>query len=124
MLRRPPGTTLTATLFPYTTLFRSHDHAVRGEDLVVMIGGQIALVRPEGDRLLRAHHQRVGKAAQQHDDPEHHIHDTDLLVIDAGDPVAPQDTPPAIPGDQTEHGDAAERDADEGDRKSTRLNSN
>src|SRR3546814_13078149 len=45
----------------------------------------------------------------------HHIHDTDLLVIDAGDPVAPQDTPLAIPGDQTEHGDAAERDADEGD---------
>src|SRR3546814_1339207 len=45
----------------------------------------------------------------------HHIHDTDPLVIDAGDPVAPQDTPPAIPGDQTEHGDAAERDADEGD---------
>src|SRR3546814_1787782 len=80
-----------------------------------MIGGQIALVRPEGDRLLRAHHQRVGKAPHQHDDPEHHIHDTDRLVIDAGDPVAPQDTQPAIPGDQTEHGDAAERDADEGD---------
>src|SRR3546814_9788758 len=25
MIRRPPRTTLTDTLFPYTTLFRSHD---------------------------------------------------------------------------------------------------
>src|SRR3546814_16703866 len=29
MIRRPPGSTLTDTLFPYTTLFRSH-HRVRG----------------------------------------------------------------------------------------------
>src|SRR3546814_16480000 len=27
MLRRPPRSTRTDTLFPYTTLFRSHDHA-------------------------------------------------------------------------------------------------
>src|SRR3546814_16951761 len=26
MLRRPPRSTRTDTLFPYTTLFRSHDH--------------------------------------------------------------------------------------------------
>src|SRR3546814_8291885 len=34
-----------------------HDHAVRGEDLVVMIGGQIALVRPEGDRRSSSEEQ-------------------------------------------------------------------
>src|SRR3546814_14188870 len=27
MIRRPPGSTRTDTLFPYTTLFRSHDRA-------------------------------------------------------------------------------------------------
>src|SRR3546814_10629513 len=27
MLRRPPRSTLTDTLFPYTTLFRSHGHS-------------------------------------------------------------------------------------------------
>ena len=42
-----------------------HDRAVGGEDLVVVLGRQIAL-RPEGERLLRAHHDRVGEAAQQH----------------------------------------------------------
>src|SRR3546814_18487181 len=26
MIRRPPGSTLTDTLFPYTTLFRAHRH--------------------------------------------------------------------------------------------------
>src|SRR3546814_11505533 len=28
MIRRPPRSTRTDTLFPYTTLFRSHEHAV------------------------------------------------------------------------------------------------
>src|SRR3546814_12020246 len=29
MIRRPPRSTRTDTLFPYTTLFRSHPHVVR-----------------------------------------------------------------------------------------------
>src|SRR3546814_20264450 len=32
MIRRPPRSTRTDTLFPYTTLFRSHIFIVRGED--------------------------------------------------------------------------------------------
>ena len=43
-----------------------HDRAVRGEDLVVMLGRQIALRRSDRHRLLRPHHDRVGKAAHQH----------------------------------------------------------
>src|SRR3546814_6384596 len=31
MIRRPPRSTRTDTLFPYTTLFRSHDHALPDE---------------------------------------------------------------------------------------------
>src|SRR3546814_17974829 len=32
MIRRPPRSTRTDTLFPYTTLFRSHHQAPRGRD--------------------------------------------------------------------------------------------
>ena len=44
----------------------------------------------ERQRLLRAHHDRVGEAAQQHHQREQRIHDADALVVDAGDPLAPQ----------------------------------
>src|SRR3546814_18523541 len=33
MIRRPPGSTRTDTLFPYTTLFRSADHPLARQDL-------------------------------------------------------------------------------------------
>ena len=44
----------------------------------------------EGHGLLRAHHDRVGEAAQQHDEGEQRVHDADPLVIDAGDPFMPE----------------------------------
>ena len=40
-----------------------------------------------------AHHDRVGEAAQQHDQAEDHVHDADLLVVDAGEPLAPEVAP-------------------------------
>ena len=46
---------------------KDHDRAVRREDLVVVVGRQVSLGAADRDRLLRAHHDRVGKAAQQHD---------------------------------------------------------
>src|SRR3546814_20499049 len=42
MIRRPPRSTRTDTLFPYTTLFRSIDH------LLVECGAPCRLVRPFG----------------------------------------------------------------------------
>src|SRR3546814_11173321 len=36
MIRRPPRSTRTDTLFPYTTLFRSLDDLGRGADIVVL----------------------------------------------------------------------------------------
>ena len=36
--------------------------------------------------------------------PETHIHDADALVVDAGQPLAPQIRPPALYGDDPEHG--------------------
>ena len=69
-----------------------------------MLGRQVSLRIADRDRLLRAHHDRVGKAAQQHDQPQQHVHDADALVVDAGQPLAPQIGPPALYGDEREHG--------------------
>src|SRR3546814_5588273 len=56
MIRRPPRSTRTDPLFPYTTLFRSRDHSGRG--------GPVLLPRYAGRALLPAlrHHIRAGDA--------------------------------------------------------------
>src|SRR3546814_5155778 len=96
MIRRPPRSTRTDTLFPYTTLFRSHR---RGEHAAVLdeerLGGEPPDRDARGDRDPRA--------------IEHAVGDLDrlgLLDIEAGT-MAHVDQP---------LGEA-------GDRKSTRLNS-
>src|SRR3546814_12962783 len=84
MLRRPPRSTRTATLFPYTTLFRSalvarlvvQDHGITRGALPVGIGGRSSkgfrgrsnllagLVDHVGEGqlvLLRSEERRVGK---------------------------------------------------------------
>ncbi len=91
-----------------------HDHAMGGEDLVVVVRRQVAHVVAEGDGLLQAHHHRVGEAAQQHHDAQDHVHDPDLLVVDAADPVAPQRAPQAEARDRGEDGEAAQHHGDEG----------
>src|SRR3546814_10839196 len=77
MRRRPPRSTRTDTLFPYTTLFRSHakrlhrghgeeEHhhrAVHGEELVVGLLRQNAVER---QRKLGAHDDR--ETARQHEE--------------------------------------------------------
>ncbi|MNU60531.1 hypothetical protein D3C71_497250 [compost metagenome] len=84
------------------------------EDLVVVVRRQIAFRSVKRDSLLDTHHDGVGEAAQQHDDRQDDVHDTDLLVIDTGDPVVPQRTPPLHVGDERAEGDAAQRDSSEG----------
>ncbi len=91
-----------------------HDDAVRREHLVVMVRRQVTLVLTEGDRLLRAHQQRIREAAQQHHDGEHDVHDADLLVIDAREPLGPEIAPDLEVGQGTEEREPAERDRDEG----------
>src|SRR3546814_8513292 len=53
MIRRPPRSTRTDTLFPYTTLFRSlrHAHAAAGDD-------DLAAARGEGEGQVGAALQR------------------------------------------------------------------
>src|SRR3546814_8956692 len=75
MIRRPPRSTRTATLFPYTTLFRSESEAVRargGADACRKAGGG---ERPGGDDRealggqrvdLLAHDRDVGMRSEEH----------------------------------------------------------
>src|SRR3546814_14545334 len=51
MIRRPPRSTRTATLFPYTTLFRS----VRMVPMVITGPGKLRRIAAKTDRLLRRH---------------------------------------------------------------------
>src|SRR3546814_1553123 len=58
MIRRPPRSTRTDTLFPYTTLFRSFAHRCRLRGLhVVPLGGrrdvEVGLGQGDGRRLAR-----------------------------------------------------------------------
>src|SRR3546814_9542402 len=74
MLRRPPRSTRTDTLFPYPTLFRSHADR---EDAIDPEGGQqrtagdradhaAGIVGADVDRHGRAHALRPGRIADQH----------------------------------------------------------
>ena len=85
-----------------------------GEDLIEMVRREVALVRTERDGFLRQHHDRVGEAAQQHDDRQNAVHDADPLVIDAGEPLVPEIAPFAEIRHRAEHGAAAQDDGDEG----------
>src|SRR3546814_20496704 len=51
MIRRPPRSTRTDTLFPYTTLFRSVERQPRHDDLVART--ELVVIR-EAERLLEA----------------------------------------------------------------------
>ncbi len=96
---------------------KDHDRAVRREDLVIVIGRQVALRLADRDRLLRAHHDRVRKAAQQHDEAEQHVHDADALVIDAGQPLAPQIRQPPLDRDDRQHGEDRDHDDRHADQR-------
>src|SRR3546814_14121937 len=66
MIRRPPRSTLTDTLFPYTTLFRSDQHRAAGveharaEDRVLVRGGVVE------QRVERGQPSRVLAGAEVH----------------------------------------------------------
>src|SRR3546814_8920594 len=72
MIRRPPISTRTDTLFPYTTLFRSHAAelldpemlgGVEEDDLVVPLGDRLAL-RDEAGGIVAAAFGGTGAAGR------------------------------------------------------------
>src|SRR3546814_6695495 len=106
MIRRPPRSTRTDTLFPYTTLFRSD---AAGEVDVV---GRAETTRPvEAQRGLRVELERQALG---------------IAIEDAGQTADPGRV--ALRGeahafDARVRGQRAAADAGNGDRKRTRLNS-
>jgi len=83
-----------------------------------MFGRQIPLCVTGGKRELAAHHHGVRETAHQHQERQRYVHHADALVIDAGDPFAPQVGPPAFDRHQRQHAkddeaDCAGRDHDD-----------
>src|SRR3546814_3312217 len=85
MIRRPPRSTRTDTLFPYTTLFRSHERAVDG-------GAARAPARPPG--ALRGiqpaprpgHEVRAAHRRQYRGEPDVHAARGEMAVTPATRP--------------------------------------
>src|SRR3546814_11961013 len=83
MIRRPPGSTRTDTLFPYTTLFRSGPlwHAA-GDGLA-----PAAWTRDQGNKERLA--QRLGRRAQWPDEGDLGVHAWRLAPYIASLPTSP-----------------------------------
>src|SRR3546814_10854414 len=105
MIRRPPRSTRTDTLFPYTTLFRSQDIGLAQRvDRFQPVGG---FVMPEGPAVAR------GRALQRRAEL---VDRAGLAAVAEERTVGADGGAPAAPG-------VGERRAGLQDRKSTRLNS-
>src|SRR3546814_15407590 len=91
MIRRPPRSTRTDTLFPYTTLFRSLGDHRRPPDLdqprtrlLGRAGGGSPATKPAGQRPRRAHRRRTdggGRSAQSD------LGDPAMAVAGASEPL-------------------------------------
>src|SRR3546814_18968101 len=89
MLRRPPRSTRTDTLFPYTTLFRSSGWQANASILPALFSGCVQPATVFTDRLIHAslHHGCAAAGVRQvrfrHNDYDHLV---DLLAARAGEP--------------------------------------
>src|SRR3546814_19539436 len=75
MIRRPPRSTRTDTLFPYTTLFRSRHHDVDEDDLRLQVGDlgeRLEAVGRGRDLGTFALEQGIGGAEDGFREIEHH----------------------------------------------------
>src|SRR3546814_12715622 len=72
MIRRPPRSTRTDTLFPYTTLFRSHDRAI--DDLKAFISANgMAFRTPETLAQVPPEFRSRIQEFQRRYDPSEHV---------------------------------------------------
>src|SRR3546814_14860749 len=97
MIRRPPRSTRTDTLFPYTTLFRSHKKTPAATGALKMLASVTGIVDNHAMAMQAGIVEAVAVALRSNlEAPEVLFHASQILLNLAGD---------------------------EGDRKSTRLNS-
>ncbi len=78
-----------------------------GEDLVVVMGRQIAGGIAKGHGLVQAHHDRVGEAAQQHHQPRM-MYMMPIFVVNGGEPLVPQVAPQLVAGQGGERRDTTQ----------------
>src|SRR3546814_9792167 len=93
MIRRPPRSTRTDTLFPYTTLFRSghaaaaHGRSRRG-DLGARGIGRRCIAAGRGGHPLRTEHAFIARrSAAPRDELTHQVEVVGLVDIDRGPPI-------------------------------------
>src|SRR3546814_14655779 len=67
MIRRPPRSTRTDTLFPYTTLFRSADHGIARDLERADPGGPAPAAARGGGAAPQRRDRRLRPAAQRHE---------------------------------------------------------
>src|SRR3546814_3429222 len=87
MIRRPPRSTRTDTLFPYTTLFRSHRkqgcpekvHAVLYERVRLRTSSDIGVSEDDAGHACEAHHIRY-LVGQRQDRSEEHTSELQSLM--------------------------------------------
>src|SRR3546814_4869044 len=81
MIRRPPRSTRTDTLFPYTTLFRSDDESVGGVGLDALADG-LHHFQIDAEQVVAAHPRLAGDPGGDDDD----VGAGDVgIIIGAGD---------------------------------------
>jgi hypothetical protein len=73
-----------------------HDRTVGAEYLVEVSGWQIAVRHAGGKGLLGPHQDGIGKSAQQHHHCQDNIHDADLFVVEARQPLFPKGCPLSV----------------------------
>src|SRR3546814_9514917 len=80
MIRRPPRSTRTDTLFPYTTLFRSHRQSPRPHFADRAQGPVQDLQDASGMVALDAFFMQIGWGQQLHDRSEEHTSELQSLM--------------------------------------------
>src|SRR3546814_610531 len=105
MIRRPPRSTRTDTLFPYTTLFRSdrggaalapgeRDADRQGDEQQAEADDGVHADRPDPVTLLAAQREVAGRA------PLLHLEEVAEAVLAAAERAASSDSPPQQAGDR------------------------
>src|SRR3546814_9192926 len=86
MIRRPPRSTRTDTLFPYTTLFRSGGTDGRAEDRAVEKGGRLRAEQRRERMVGERRHQYAEDDRRRPPEPRREQHREELrLVADLGE---------------------------------------
>src|SRR3546814_5493049 len=80
MIRRPPRSTRTDTLFPYTTLFRSREFAVASENMNRVFDHFSTRVEEMGGRIASQAEEAANKTAAQFDRSEEHTSELQSLM--------------------------------------------